>query len=289
MTAKSYRMEDGRWSHQMRTTFFTDFAMCPEKAAATYFEEIEEDDQETDGTARGTAVHAGIEHALIAKRDSHVPAREEVIEVVHQKLDELWPWQIKKAQPKTTRRHAYLMINTWYDEVLPLCEPLHMERKFKLQIVGDDYRNIWLTGGIDFEDTSFVCWDWKTAARPYEAWEYQRWASQPSSYAFAAWVLRQDPELIDKWGWNLDEMEDQWFRYAILLENGGLQILDVVRNGGHVKWLTEQALQIATMIEAEQRPWPLIDKGWHCSPKWCPIFDRCKGTHMSDDWMEVRR
>jgi hypothetical protein len=53
--------------------------------------------------------------------------------------------------------------------------------------------------------------------------------------------------------------------------------------------MIEQMKVIARMIESEQRPWPLNDAGWHCSPRWCPKFAECKGCHMTDGWDQTRR
>lgn len=129
-----------------------------------------------------------------------------------------------------------------------------------------------------------IVWDWKTAGRQYESWEKERWAIQPSVYTWAA--CHEWPELNDF-------TDPHTFTYAVMLKNGStaVQILDVERHQGHWNWMIRQARAIANMVRTnENGPWPLMDHGWHCSPKWCGAWDACKGAELegTDAWWPHR-
>lgn len=274
---RSYIAADGRWRHTMRSSWFSKFGMCPEQAAADYFGEVP--DRHTDATARGTAVHAAIEYALVEKRDAETPKRYLVVDALDHALNMLWPWDTVKNDRKTVRRHANIMINEWYDNVLPHVNAIKVEEAFEIPFVMDDKREITLTGHIDCIDGDYICWDWKTASRPYELWEQQRWNAQSTAYSFGAWYLLSD---------RLDpHMDNQYFRFCVLLDNGTHQYVDVKRNHSHVAWLAHQATTIAMLIERAVRPWPLVDSGWWCSETYCSKFASCKGLYMKADWKKV--
>ena len=119
-----------------------------------------------------------------------------------------------------------------------------------------------LTGTIDCVDEGGFVWDWKTAARSYAAtaWEYQRWAIQPTVYCFATDL-------------NL-------FQYGVLVHNGDAEIVTVERDVPHFQFLAHQIDRIVDLIEADLPHWPLNDQGWWCSERWCAAWADCKGRPL---------
>lgn len=120
-------------------------------------------------------------------------------------------------------------------------------------------------------------WDWKTAGRGYDLWEKQRWAIQPSVYLFAA---------IHEGHISLDKKGLATFEYKVFMRGGKdvtpAETYRVTRSVGSFGWLRQVVTSMVTMqlgMGTNVR-WPLNDHGWHCSPKWCPFFDTCKGQYI---------
>jgi hypothetical protein len=135
---------------------------------------------------------------------------------------------------------------------------------------------ITIAGTMDYVDEFECIWDWKTAGREYEAYEYKRYKIQPTVYTFALaheLGLHDHPEVVD---WE--------FSYGISIKSGRKtnQMLHVTRNNGHWSWLQEQFVAIGNLILADLPTWPLNDQGWWCSPKWCSAWDQCKGKHLGE-------
>lgn len=139
---------------------------------------------------------------------------------------------------------------------------------------------IWLCGTSDLVlPRQNMVWDWKTSGRPYDLWEKQRWAIQPSVYLYAAHHqghVSFDPKtgLIP-------------FEYKVFMRGGKeirpAETYRVNRSAGSFGWLGKVVTNMVTMQlkMGTDTEWPLNDHGWHCSPKWCPFFDTCKGEHVS--------
>jgi hypothetical protein len=276
-TAGSKKLDDGRWSHTFTQSIITEFQQCPEKARANYFRETESED--TDSTSLGRAVHAGIEVALYSQRDSHMLKYEEAREAAHHELDTIGEWKYTKLSRDNVYGYTGFLLFQWYENVYGTFEPAKIEHSFRHLLYGGKHREVWLNGTIDCVDQSYVPWDWKTSSRPYEPWEKQRWAVQPTVYT---WAVQKE------WNGDMPEhgMDPAKFRYCVLQHDGTVQQIDVTRDHTHVAWLAEQCSQIAWMIEHEIKPWPLIDSGWHCSPKWCPKFSDCKGKFIDERWTQ---
>lgn len=281
----SKQLSDGRWSHTFRQSFLSDFTMCAEKARASYMEETES--EHTDATARGTAVHAAIEYALYEKRDQvRVATVAEMVDVCHHELDMIGAWKTNKMSANLVYSSAVRMCEAWLRDFEPLVTPWRIEETFDLLLYQGKHREIRLSGTPDCVDEHGLTWDWKTSGRPFERWEKQRWAVQPTVYTWAHFKENQGPIYQE----TLSETEDlprTPFRYAILLHDGSTQRLDVWRDQTHVEWLKQQCSQIAWMIETGLDPWPLNDAGWHCSEMWCQKWDTCKGAQMLPEWKEA--
>lgn len=261
----SQKHDNGRWEHNFSQSFIGTFQKCPEQARASYFHELPR--TETDSTALGTAVHAGIEYALYEKRDERDPDFDDARDVLVNELDQIGEWKYTKLSRENVYATAAFLLHTWFKDVLPEVEPALIEHPFREFLYADEHREINVVGTMDCIDDDGRVWDWKTASRPYEKWEKDRWAVQPTVYSLAMCDAEMAP-----------------FRYCVLCYDGSVQIMDIHRDFTHVDWLREQCSQIAWMIENEVNPWPYNDSGWWCGPRWCGLFSECKGKFIKDAW-----
>jgi hypothetical protein len=54
--------------------------------------------------------------------------------------------------------------------------------------------------------------------------------------------------------------------------------------------LETQVKQLVSMLALpDGMSWPMNDQHALCSPKWCPFWDGCKGSHVPVDWAETTR
>lgn len=238
---------------------------CPEKFRVEYGKP--RDDTHTDSTALGTAVHAGIEYALAEKiatgTSCDVDAASDV--ALHE-LDLLKPWTFTKYSEAKVEQLVGQAIDTWYRDIEASIEPLSVEHKFKKRLYSCEDYTITLEGTIDCVQEGIIT-DWKSGARPYENWERQRWAVQPTAYCFA--------------------MDIPLFEYVVLLHDGTSQRMTVWRTQEHFDWLTQQCIALVGLIRADLPAWPKNDAGWHCSETWCKNWLPCKGGAMEPlDWKE---
>lgn len=135
---------------------------------------------------------------------------------------------------------------------------------------------IYLSGTSDMivEDDRVV--DWKSSGRSYKRWEKQRWAVQPTVYTYAA---QYEGLVTPKNG--VVEF-DYW---VFLRDGGGHEKVTVSRGPGQWLWLEQRVIQMVDMLEAKLDRWPMNDSHALCSPKWCPVWDLCKGQHVdANNW-----
>jgi hypothetical protein len=154
----------------------------------------------------------------------------------------------------------------------------YMEVPFVTRSDDHPIREIHLAGTsdlIDIELNRVV--DWKSAGRPYQRWEHQRWAVQPTVYTFMA----ADQGLIVPNGDGLYRFD---YRVFIRGNKQEVQEVTVYRGSGQWGWLTKLVNNIADMMESNAETWPLSDDGWWCGPKWCPFWASCKGAFVEGDW-----
>lgn len=225
---------------------------------------------ETDATAIGTAMHAGIEAVLRGEDfDGGLSVAVEKMEELAQQ--ENFKWVQVKTLPTAVDTVTRVFI-AWVNNIYPqLPDMLAVEHPFDVSLHEDDDLVIRLKGTMDFlgtgEDGKPCVWDWKTANRPYDAWEKERWAIQPTVYCHA---------LAQEYG--DDEYE---FTFAVSIKrDGSSQVITVKRNAGHSEWLRRQVLSLAHVIKADLPIWPLRDQHALCSDKWCPVYQSCKGSHV---------
>lgn len=270
-------LPDGRFEHTFSQTFLSNAQKCPEQARAIYFREAKSGP--TDSTALGTACHEGWEYGLYEKQAGNTASVSELVDVTHHALDNIGEWKYTKMSRKTVYDMVPRLMEGWHKDILPVAKPARIEQKFRVLLYSGKHRDIYVNGTIDMIDDEYDPWDWKTASRPYERWEKQRWAIQPTVYSYAIEHLFNEWAEVGKLSKEID------FTYGIVMYDGTTEIMHVQRNQEHVDWLKQQCSQLAWNIEHKIKPWALNDSGWWCGPKWCPKFAECKGAHIvSEGW-----
>jgi hypothetical protein len=141
------------------------------------------------------------------------------------------------------------------------------------------YSNIRIAGTADVLDRyGNRLIDWKTSGRQFQRWEKQRFDPQPTVYTFAAAQLKE----IEEHG------EGYRFDYRVFSTKSKQAPVDEItvwRRHGQWSWLVEQITHMVELIESDLTRWPLNDGHALCSPKWCPLWDSCKGQYVSEkDW-----
>lgn len=265
------RLDDGRLRLVASQSWVGTYLSCPEQARLELVGQLPR--TETDATAIGTAVHAGIESVL---RDglSHHQASEHALET-YGGLHDLGINYVQVAKRATAEAHVQRCFDTWYEELYPtLPDPMHVEWPFNLHLGSDEYAEYWVKGTIDLIDDNWEPWDWKNPGRAYEEWEVHRFKVQPTWYTFAA----AQAATGDAWSVS----EDWPFHYGIMIKGSTakLQTITTQRSQVHWHWAVHQLTQIGRMIAADLDRWPLLDQGWHCSEKWCAAWANCKGRFV---------
>lgn len=253
-----------RWHHTFSQSVLKTFLKCPEQLRLELAGETE--DTSFDSGVIGNGMHAGIESMLLD--DNYESAHD----AVERKIDSLAPWQQKKHKEADVYALGHSCFDIWLDNVYERVDAEHVEWNFDEVLTDDDERTINLKGYIDCIDKNGLIWDWKQTARPYDKWEYQRWAIQPTVYT---------------WGYD-STLDPAMFRYCVILHNGDVQEFDVWRDQGHWDFMRKQVLGLALLIEANLGQWPMTDDGWWCSEKWCPAWEQCKGASVPVDWKDYK-
>lgn len=264
----SIQQPDGRWTHTFSASWLSSFATCPEQARQRYFNLTPY--TSNDYTALGNGLHAAIERSLRVKMgevdgvgfdDGALYGLDKLMEI------EAEPGFTYKKWDKDSIRAQFLQhLKTFHDEIYPITKPIAVEQEFDLQLFEDTFREVRLRGFIDYIDAELGVIDWKTSGAPYKPWEKERYEKQPTAYAWAWEQLSGQP---------VDAM-----RYVVFVHGKSPQTFEVKRNDGHIEWLRRQALAAARLIEANLSVWPMVDTGWHCSPKWCSAWDTCRGQFL---------
>jgi hypothetical protein len=175
---------------------------------------------------------------------------------------------VQVMRSDTAERKIVDLFDRFLVDVYPsLPQIVEVEHRFDVPFgVRPDGAVIRMAGAMDAIDELGDVWDWKSANKPFEKWECDRFKVQPSAYCYARWI-------------ETGAVPD--FHYGVMSKsNRGTQILSVNRHAGHFAWVLEQVQSIVDLIEADLDSWPLNDQGWHCSPKWCPAWATCKGAFL---------
>jgi PD-(D/E)XK nuclease superfamily protein len=259
----STQLPDGRWEHTFSASWLTNFATCPEQARQRYLKLTPF--TANDYTALGNGMHRAFEVSLQARIDGREITQEEACAAALAKFEEIAAepgFEYKKWTHDSAITQMYQHIETFWAEIMPIAQPLAVEKEFNLPLLNDTFRSINLRGFIDCVDAELGVIDWKSAGSPYKQWEKERYEKQPTVYA---------------WAENTDAM-----RYVVFVHGKAPQTFVVPRNDGHIEWLKRQALAAARLIEANISVWPMVDSGWHCSPKWCNAWATCRGQFLGD-------
>lgn len=257
--------------HTFHQSWLDSFFECPEQARHRMLDLYPR--AHTDATAKGTAAHTAIE-AVVERCETF----EDAMRAGADKFRELsaepgFRWvQVKRE--RTALLHIENGFRSWYKRVYPsLRATIWCEREFSFLFHEDEKRRIYLAGTVDYADMLGLK-DWKLTGNrdkyTRDAWKLKKYALQPTVYAAAAYELGL-----------YDRSEVVPFEF-VALPTGGQRPIRVLceRTMEHMGWLRQQCVSVAEHIEAGQPRWPLRDQSALCSPKWCGVWDQCKGAHF---------
>lgn len=257
--------------HTFHQSWLDNFLNCPERARLVLAGQYPGD--QTDATAKGTATHTAIE-AVVERCDSYEDALQAGVDrfrEISAEPDFRWV-QVKRE--RTALLHIEQGFHTWYKRVYPsLKATIWCEREFRFLFHEDEVRRIYLGGTVDYADSEGLK-DWKLTGNrdkyTRDAWKLQKFALQPTVYAAAAYELGL-----------YDRSEVVPFEF-VAMPTGGQKPYRVQceRTAEHMSWLRQQCVSVAEHIEADLPRWHLNDQSALCSPKWCGVWDKCKGAHF---------
>ena len=273
------RIEDNKI--YIRQSWLGDALMCPERARLSALHP--ESRKENDSAMMGTACHSGIE-AVLNEVISEKDIAEYSVQAFRDKEKELVAEgkfiNITNTNPSHWDKHIASMSEAWLRDIYPQV-PLGGSSEFKFTTkVGmvDDYE-LHFEGTMDYFHQESI-WDWKTAARKYYEAEKQSQNIQSSIYTKAAFEMG----LIDY---------PATFKFGVMIRNASStgQIVSVSRTEAHGNWIVEQASAIARTVLMYNRNldggrWLANDQHFLCSQRWCPVWDKCKGSFLNSDYAE---
>jgi hypothetical protein len=288
MSGRAWVTQDdqGRAVYKFHQSWLSDTDLCLERARLGLVGGLPP--QETDATAVGTAVHLGIEtciEGILEHGENHLSLAD-LVEVANEEFDrlsELPHFQWVKRKDAGCRSYIGMALASWYREVLPGLAPVATEVRIPtLELYSDLERVINIGGTVDYVDANVGLVDWKTGSAHSWAgndWQKQRWSVQATLYTFAHYVMGGgDPD-------NPPADLVVPFTFVVMLDNAKVQTVRVDRRPGDWDWLRRKALAVAYQIESgTDRTWPLNDQHALCSPKWCPVWDACKGADVAPTW-----
>lgn len=270
--------DNGETTITIRQSDINTFLMCPEQHRLKANGLVA--DRDTDAAVVGTATHAGIDATL-----GEGASRTEAIDVIAWTLDEYlerdsFTWT-KLTSVDQMYDQAMACYDAWFDHIRPnLPAVIATEQFFSVPFTTLTVKrkpvHVILEGTMDLVSEDGP-WDWKTSASPYQSWEKERFAVQPTVYSFACAELgHPNPTL---------------FTYGIMIRGKdpadpkATQLLAVRRGERHWAWLREQIEPLVHLTLAKLPVWPKNDQGWHCAGTWCPAWaaGQCKGSHANGE------
>lgn len=268
----------GKTEYVFSQSWLNTFMLCPEQARLEMLGELPR--KESDATAIGDSLHTAIEMVL-----NEEVRPDEGVDVAIARLEELMALEnfqfVQIKTPETAIRTLENVWWTWHDEIMPeLPETKYVEMPFQAQLWQDDTTIVKLGGSMDFVDENCHIWDWKTANRPYDQWQVDRYKIQPTAYTLGLLLSLESKEMPADF--DPDKIN---FHYAVVLKGNqkGHSIYSTTRGPAEWTWLTEQIKSIVALIEADLPRWPLVDQHALCSPKWCTNWANCKGAAFIED------
>jgi len=256
----------------VRQSWIGDYLLCPERArlgvTLPHFR------SGSDATAIGTGIHSAIEWAI----NSHTAAihidRDEMVRYAQEQvaIEMAKPIKLTKVSDKPIAPTVDAMVNSWIDTIAMEIEwggSTELGFRFPSGLLSKNGYEIWYEGTIDYVEPSGTLWDWKTAGRAYFVNEKQNKAHQPTVYCQ---FIKHHMALEG----------DQSFRYGVMVRGNTPkgQVVDIVRNDGHYRWLNRQVQTIVNnaLLVGETSSWPMNDQGVLCSSTWCSFWSVCKGA-----------
>jgi len=212
----------------------------------------------------GTSYHAALEKNFLQKVDTGIDLD---AQTVLDAYDDAWTKRLANEEidwqgesPSETKDLGACLVDTYMRHVAAFVMPAKVEQKFSVYLPG--LEGYTLDGVIDLiTDKGFII-DHKTAGRA----KTQQDADddlQPCAYAAA---LMTDP--------CIDEIDFQ-FQVALKTKKPVIQFVDTKRTRKHVEWYLDLCSNVVKQIKAGI--FPPNPCGWHCDPRWCGYYDRCKG------------
>lgn len=284
-------VEDGVTTFRFRQSWINTLYKCPEQARREMLGLTVR--TVNDAMSMGTAVHAGIEALLRGHttHDSLLKSTTVMDEIIGGSEGE-FKWEQTRGRDEALNLIRYALMS-FYKHTLPTVGTVaSIEQSFKVELDRRDRPEetmfrfpdpeqevLELTGTHDMANTDHVLWDWKTANREWQAWEPKRFYVQPTVYNYAYFV---ETGILPT------------FNYIVFNKNGKVtqpQVVPVTRTQEDFDWLRHQLWAVVDLYKATNGgavAWPMLDQGWHCSPKWCPVFaaGECKGKYKdpSNPW-----
>lgn len=261
--------DTGRFEHTFRQSGLKTATICLERARLEWSGEMP--DIESDAAAVGTAVHAALEADLLGyKATGDHFDQESLVELFNMEFSDLmagpnFAWI--KYNETQARDFGAKCVRHYYQELMPQLRPIECELNFTVLLWEDDKRTISLNGTMDLIDARIGIADFKTSGGgKYQEWQYRRWAIQPTAYTYACHTL------------GMTDISNK-FTYLVMSKDG-VQQFTVERDAGWWRWLKDQAVRLAELIERDVPRWPTNDTHALCSDKWCPAWSQCKGSHL---------
>lgn len=262
---------------------------CPEQFRLRQLVEV--GTFESDAAYVGTVTHAVIEHDIENVFPSVSEAQQFGAETFLKGLEKFasTPGTVYSQETFGTHQKAMaslaVLIESWWNtserDMLTHMHPGDYQTEWAFDIpflVLPDGRTIHLAGTSDLllpEHNQM--WDWKTASGPYQKWEKQRWAIQPTVYlwagAAAGHLQPSDAGLYR-------------FDYKVLVRKAKpvpFETYTIYRSEANFQWLADQVRRQIRFMDKMgfEEGWPTADNHVLCSPRWCPFFgNTCKGTFV---------
>ena len=245
----------------IRQSWLNPLANCPEQARQERLGLVAT--RETSDLMRGNMVHAAIEYC--GNELMHTGNRVSV-EEASEYMDSITPGLAEMVEEwrhefETVVDVARKNLYAWHEHVFPnLLVPTGVEQSFRVVLDERDGVRLVLTGTADWVQPDLIL-DWKNASREYIPWEQKRWNLQASVYSFALGVPHFD---------------------LVNLVSGKVQVIHIERGDPDVEALRDLCWSAAALIQSDLKVWPKRWTGWHCSPKWCPVWQagECRGKHL---------
>lgn len=271
--------------YDFRQSWINTYVKCPEQARQEMMGLSER--KVTDAMAFGSALHSVVEQILAG--DSGKGALDKGMEYflwMAEGGDGPFKWdQFKSpAEVEETLRYAAISWMHYVRPTINLTDTCTIEKSFRVQLDersdpwGQGTQQLWLNGTWDFADDTPVLWDWKSASREWQGWEAKRYFWQPTVYSYG-YMATHDGEMPQAFNYVVIEKQK---RYA------EPQIIPVKRTVEDFNWMKRFLWNIVDLNHTTHDghvAWPLMDQGWHCSPKWCGAWDTCKGLDKgSSPW-----